>query len=266
MIDGVRAIFLDWGGTLVHVSRQEPTRIKSVQACLAYLRNLDIKVTTQSADDLMQRFCSAVAEKRAPDDLAEFDSRQTLDEWRTANRIHFPVEFDWQACIEQTWRPWIGCLDPIGDITATLSKLRRCGFVLGLVSNCATPRSVAQIELERLGILNLLSFTLFSSELGLRKPHPRIYESAIERLREVASEVAVDQIVFVGDTPAADIDGPARCGMLTALVKTGNASGDLDELSTPPTFICDSIHDLPNLLSDAHDRPVDTKIPPKGAS
>lgn len=241
----VQAILFDWGGTLVQISRQQPTRTKSVHACIDYLRGLGIKLSSTATGNLMTRFVSAVAEKRGPNDLAEFDSRGAIEQWRAANNVQFPDSFDWDACIDATWQPWRGCLDPIGDLPATLSQLRDRGYLLGLVSNCATPAHIARDELDRLGILRLLDMTLFSSELGLRKPHPDLYETAIERLQPSAPGIEANRILYVGDTPIADVDGPAKSGMRTALVRTGNWSGDESELITQPDITIDSTHDLP---------------------
>lgn len=244
-MNDIHAILLDWGGTLVHISRQQPTRTKSVHACVEYLRGLGVSLSSMAIGNLMTRFVSAVAEKRDPDDVVEFDSRDAIEQWRAANDVRFPDSFDWEACIDATWQPWRGCLDPIGDLPTTLSHLRDRGYVLGLLSNCATPAHIARDELERLGILSLLDTTLFSSELGLRKPHPVIYEQAIERLRRVAPGIEAKRILYVGDSPIVDVEGPEQCGMRTALVRTGNWSGDERELTTRPDKIFDSVHDLP---------------------
>lgn len=250
-MNDVRAILFDWGGTLVRISRQQPTRTKSVHACIEYLRGLGVKLSSMATGNLMTRFINAVAERRDPNDMAEFDSRSAIDQWRVANNVQFPDTFDWDACIDATWRPWRGCLDPIGDLPATLSQLRDRGYALGLLSNCATPAHVARDELERLGILSLLDMTLFSSELGLRKPHPEIYRMAIERMQPTIPGIEANRMLYVGDTPIADVVGPAQCGMRTALVRSGNFSNDKTELTTEPDIIIDCVHDLPAHLPEA---------------
>ena len=51
-------------------------------------------------------------------------------------------------------------------------------------------------------------FRLLSCFVGCMKPDPRIYELVLE-----AAGVPADRIQFVGDTPAADLEGPIRAGM-----------------------------------------------------
>ena len=54
---------------------------------------------------------------------------------------------------------------------------------------------------------------VFSSEVGLRKPAPRIYQAALERLGVEPADA-----LFVGDRVREDVQGPAALGMRTCLV------------------------------------------------
>jgi HAD superfamily hydrolase (TIGR01509 family) len=51
-------------------------------------------------------------------------------------------------------------------------------------------------------------FRILSCRVGHMKPDPRIYELVLE-----AAGVPADHVLFVGDTPAADLEGPIRAGM-----------------------------------------------------
>ena len=53
----------------------------------------------------------------------------------------------------------------------------------------------------------------FSSEIGLRKPAPRIYQAVLERLGVEPADA-----LFVGDRVREDVQGPAALGMRTCLV------------------------------------------------
>jgi putative hydrolase of the HAD superfamily len=89
-----------------------------------------------------------------------------------------------------------------------LTELKTLGFKLGIVSNATNLAPLLRRDLERLDILRYFDATVFSSELGLRKPHPRIYEAA---LRGVGSAPA--SAIFVGDRIREDIAGPQALGM-----------------------------------------------------
>jgi putative hydrolase of the HAD superfamily len=51
---------------------------------------------------------------------------------------------------------------------------------------------------------------VFSSEVGWRKPHPAIFERALDALG-----VAAGEALFVGDKLATDVAGAAALGMAT---------------------------------------------------
>jgi putative hydrolase of the HAD superfamily len=61
-----------------------------------------------------------------------------------------------------------------------------------------------------MGLAQRLDFSVFSSEVGVRKPHPEIFERALEAL-----EVEPERALFVGDRLYEDVRGAAEVGMTT---------------------------------------------------
>jgi putative hydrolase of the HAD superfamily len=61
-----------------------------------------------------------------------------------------------------------------------------------------------------MGLAERLDFAVFSSEVGKRKPHPAIFERALDALG-----VAADDSVFVGDRLYEDVRGAGEIGMTT---------------------------------------------------
>jgi|SRR5579884_2009547 putative hydrolase of the HAD superfamily len=91
------------------------------------------------------------------------------------------------------------------DTIPALTELRDAGYRLGVVSNW----SWGLHELLAInGIAPLLDVTVGSARAGYRKPHPAIYEQALRSLALPAAAV-----LFVGDSPHADIAGPRAAGM-----------------------------------------------------
>jgi putative hydrolase of the HAD superfamily len=91
-----------------------------------------------------------------------------------------------------------------------LESLRERGLKLGLVSNAFDPGWLLHRDLERMGLEQRLDFSVFSSEVGMRKPHPAIFERGLEAL-----EVEPEQALFVGDRLYEDVRGAAEVGMTT---------------------------------------------------
>jgi HAD superfamily hydrolase (TIGR01509 family) len=106
---------------------------------------------------------------------------------------------------------------------ALLDTLRERGLKLGIVSNAFDPPALLQGDLVELGIAERVDVAVFSSEAGLRKPHPAIFELALQALG-----VGAEQTLFVGDSLTVDIAGAAALGMHTCQAVWFRADDDPD--------------------------------------
>jgi putative hydrolase of the HAD superfamily len=86
------------------------------------------------------------------------------------------------------------------------------GYKLGLVSNF-TYAPVIYAGLRKLSINQFFNAVLVSDEVGWRKPHPKIFHEALERLK-----VSAHETIYVGDSPLEDIKGAKATGMKTVFV------------------------------------------------
>jgi putative hydrolase of the HAD superfamily len=112
---------------------------------------------------------------------------------------------------------------------ALLEALRDRDLKVGLVSNAVDPPALLHRDLEQMGIAQRLDVAVFSSEVGWRKPHPAIFERALE-----AVGVEPGQTLFVGDTLATDIAGACALGMHTCQALWFRA--DEDDRAPEPEF------------------------------
>jgi len=92
----------------------------------------------------------------------------------------------------------------------TLEALLAAGYRLGLLSNWSP--SLADL-LERLGIHHFFEFVIVSSVVRLAKPDRAIFDLAVEQ-----SGCRPDQLLYVGDSPAADIKGSLAAGWDAVLI------------------------------------------------
>jgi putative hydrolase of the HAD superfamily len=118
---------------------------------------------------------------------------------------------------------------------------------LGLISNY-TYAPVIHAGLRKLGISKFFNAILISEEVGWRKPHRRIFEAALERLKVTAEEA-----VYIGDHPLEDIKGAKDMGMKTVFVPSQfNAHENLVESGQKPDLIvkdiCELCKELPKFL------------------
>jgi len=96
-----------------------------------------------------------------------------------------------------------------------LQRLRSLGIRTALVCDTGlTPGHVVRSHLERTGLLDLLDVQIFSDEVGVPKPHPRMFHAALGPLR-----VAPERSVHVGDLRRTDVAGARSVGMGTVRLR-----------------------------------------------
>jgi HAD superfamily hydrolase (TIGR01509 family) len=103
---------------------------------------------------------------------------------------------------------------PFPEVRQELANLRRMGLKLGLATNAIQPMSMRDEELRHLGLLEFFEdgSRFSAADVGFLKPHPRIFEMALQSL-----EAEPEEAVFVGDSLAADIVGAQQVGMKAVL-------------------------------------------------
>ncbi|MCQ6962988.1 HAD family hydrolase [Methanolobus chelungpuianus] len=69
-------------------------------------------------------------------------------------------------------------------------------------------RVFSELELRFLGLYDLFDIIIFSSDVRYKKPNPKIYRLALEKMQLEPWEV-----IFIGDTPENDIIAPQEMGM-----------------------------------------------------
>ena len=106
-------------------------------------------------------------------------------------------------------------LDP--HIRETLERLRAAGYRIGLVSNTGRTwgRFLRPIQ-DEMGIGRLFDARVFSDEVGVRKPEPRIFDVAL-----TAMGLRAEEAVHVGDDVVADVAGSKRIGMRAVWFNNG---------------------------------------------
>ncbi|WP_228719177.1 HAD family hydrolase [Acinetobacter indicus] len=106
------------------------------------------------------------------------------------------------------------------DSIPTLIELKNLGYKLAICSNAATPYG------ERAqSILPLLDAYAWSFKVGTYKPDSMIYQYFLNQLQCHPNEV-----LFIGDTQIADVDGPQKLGMSAKIIDRKNGESLLDVL------------------------------------
>jgi putative hydrolase of the HAD superfamily len=199
----LEAVLFDWGDTLMRWT-WEPELLEAGHA--AGLRALGRDplpaLTTRFRDAYLPLLL-------APGTLEEVEYPGLVRRLLAESGIAV-TDGELERYLEAEHAAWGSALQLADTTHALLESLRDEGLKLGLVSNAIDPPQLLHRDLERLGVAERLDVAVFSSEVGWRKPHPAIFERALDVLG-----VAPAAALFVGDKLATDIAGASALGMRT---------------------------------------------------
>jgi HAD superfamily hydrolase (TIGR01662 family) len=241
-VEPIRAILFDYGHTLVDFRRTEEalreaySQIRARIEATAYMEVhelLDLIERVAGGVDQMVR--ESYEERR----MEELDLPTVFRETLAAVGFDLPDDtIAYIVALDHSAYSNSMTVEP--EVLATLGDLRAAGYRLGLVSNVALLPHLMRADLDRLGIASLLDATVFSSEVGVRKPDPRIFTEALARV-----DVEAPQTVFVGDRLYDDISGAQAVGMRAVLTRQFRQEEDP---AITPDAVIQHVSELPEVL------------------
>ena len=130
------------------------------------------------------------------------------------------------------------------DALAALDELRRTDLVRGVISNGLTVKQAEKIV--RLGLSNAFSANaiFISEEIGVAKPHPRIFTVACDSVG-----VSPEEAMYVGDNPEMDV-GPAHDAGLITCLRRGSGKHANDRGDHKPDFEISDFSELMTILRE----------------
>lgn len=131
----------------------------------------------------------------------------------------------------------VGVSEAMEGAAELLDAVRERGIPTALISNWDHARAGAAM-LEATGLAARLDHVVISDAVGLRKPHPRLFELALAPF-----DVVPDAALHVGDLAEADAWGAGRLGFRTVWIDK-EAKGWPAELEGKPTLTVSRLADL----------------------
>jgi HAD superfamily hydrolase (TIGR01662 family) len=151
-------------------------------------------------------------------------------------------------------------VDVFPDVFPALKQLREHGIKLGILTNAFQPMGLRDIELERYKLLDYFpdaNLRLSAADVGYLKPHPKIFNYALEQMGTSAEET-----LYVGDNPVADIAGAQGLGM-RAILRINHPAPPLISGLIVPDAAINNFHELVRLVHEWESNPnknmIDTK-------
>lgn len=192
------AILFDLDNTLYdqHRARKEGLRrLKEVYDIFSNVKN----------EELIYAFHEA--EKRALDDYRDGES---ISEVRLKRAASFLTELEIDPSYsekvnEKFLELYPSVSAPVDGCKKLLRSLNK-NYDLGVISNGT--KEVQNRKLKAIGLDGFFDCTVFSEEIGIRKPDPRIFNLALDEVDEEP-----EKCLFIGDSFGPDVVGASKAGL-----------------------------------------------------
>ena len=139
-------------------------------------------------------------------------------------------------------------VSPRQGLRETLTALQEAGFQMGIVSNTFWASDLHDRHLSRYDLMEFFPVRIYSCDMPFLKPHPAIFNTALERLG-----VLPEEAVYVGDRPDVDVAGAQKAGMRGVLIRSPYRLEEPDGVE--PDAVINELPELPPLLQEWQGRP-----------
>jgi putative hydrolase of the HAD superfamily len=147
-----------------------------------------------------------------------------------------------ERCAIEVYEEWASNrhFEMYEDVPDVLRAIAARGIRIGLISNSHRCLASFQSHFELEG---LIGAAVSSSQHGYLKPHPSIFQAALQLLGVEPADT-----VMVGDSVGQDIAGARRVGMRAVLVRRGTDDQPFGGEVDPDVPVIRSLHELLPLL------------------
>jgi putative hydrolase of the HAD superfamily len=139
--------------------------------------------------------------------------------------------------LQQTRR----ALEPRPHAVATLARLKNEGYKLGLLSNCSIEIPILWPQTT---FAHLFDSAIFSSQERLKKPDPRIYHLACERLG-----VRPEDCLYIADGENRELAAAAKVGLHSVLIRNSSRDNGSELLREAREWQGAAISSLPEAIT-----------------
>jgi HAD superfamily hydrolase (TIGR01509 family) len=205
----LKAILFDMGSTLLEFenSTWDVLRRLSTEKGYEFLKekNLNLPNFGEFSETLSAEFVKARSE--IEQSLKELKFEKVISDFFTKLNLS-TSDGIYGSFLEVYYQPVTDQITLIDGAEEVLKYFKDQNLKIGLISNTIFPDKFHLRELKRFGLYPYLNICFFSSAVGFRKPHPRIFQLTLEGL-----EIDPCQAVFIGDRLEEDVGGAQKVGM-----------------------------------------------------
>jgi putative hydrolase of the HAD superfamily len=221
------ALAFDLDNTLWDIG---PVIERAEQALHDWLARHYPRVTRHHTIDSMRERRMAVAERR-PDLAHDFTALRKLALHEHAEEAGYPasmVELAFERFYHERNQ-----VELYEDVLPALDRLRKGYRLLALTNGNA--------DLRRIGIDHYFELIVTARSVGHAKPDARIFAALL-----AGAALAPGELLYVGDEPVADVEGPRGAGIEAVWINRSGSDWPME--LAPPRHAVRTLHDLADWL------------------
>ncbi len=204
-----KAVLFDWANTLVDlVDEEDRTALRKLYDHLNR-QGFVLPDFPEFYDTYHKLFFGMIEISRPTHREARFD--HVLNFLLMENNIQLDGKESLEGLLKIYYQEIYSQRKVYPEVIETLTGLQQAGVRMGIVSNTTNPGFMKDYEQSLMGLDSYFEFSIYSSEVPYRKPHPSIFHLALSRLNLNPADV-----LFVGDHLKADVVGAQNVGMPAA--------------------------------------------------
>jgi FMN phosphatase YigB (HAD superfamily) len=205
----LKAVLFDMGSTLIEFENYTWDVLRRLSAEKGYEflqeKNLSLPNFEEFSKVLYDELVKA--RSRIEQNLKEMKFEKVIFDFFTKLNLS-TSDGVYGSFLEVYYKPVTDQLTLVDGAERVLKFFKGRRLKIGLISNTIFPEKYHLRELKRFGLYPYLDAHFFSSEVGVRKPHPRIFQLTLDELKVDPTEA-----VFVGDRLKEDVGGAQNVGM-----------------------------------------------------
>src|SRR5438132_857523 len=239
----IETVLFDYGHTLIYFDDRPHSMLVEAYEKVNRLLAETLEHDVPAAQVLIEKVSKAVDDEIQRDYAAgRAEEVEIATVYDTALRgVGLELEPELiERVMELEQEGWLSSVHVGPDVIGTLGALRAQPLRLGLGSNAAYLPRLMKAQLAALDLQPYFDAVSFSSEVGVRKPHPDIYADALSKLG-----VEAGRALFVGDRVKEDVQGPKTLGMRTVLIREWRQEDDPGVAD----FVIQRLGELPAVIS-----------------
>jgi putative hydrolase of the HAD superfamily len=225
---GIKAVTLDVGGTIAEGDLNTESYLADL---LNYVRGIKRDVSTKEFRRATNSMLMELSRVRSENMEMEFNDLYSL----FLNKLKIvPTKEVLEDVREIYFRNFQQII--VSGAREMLLELKP-RYKLAVVSN--TMSGAPKLFLIKNNLLELFDAVVLSCDIGIRKPDPKIFHRALEKLN-----VGPEEAIHVGDSLLYDVLGAKRAGMKTVWLKKEGG----EDASVEPDLTIGSISELPEVI------------------